>query len=119
MRRREFERLVVRALGDLPPQFRAYLDNVVVLVEDRPSRELLAQLGMAPGDLLYGYYEGTPLTEFGRDFGMRLPDRIYIFQGPIEEVCRNRAEMEAEVQATVLHEIGHHFGLSEEELEHL
>ena len=119
MRRREFEGLVARALEELPAPFKAHLDNVVVLVEKWPSADLLEEMDVGPEDTLFGFYEGTPLTEYGRDYGMRLPDRIFIFQGPIEEVCETRQEMEEEVRKTVIHEVGHYFGLGEEELEHL
>ena len=119
MRRREFERLVARALESLPVPFQSRLDNVVVIVEDWPSPELLQDLEVDPDETLFGYYEGTPLTEYGRDAGAALPDRIYIYQGAIEEVCRTKAEIIEEVRKTVLHEVGHHFGLGEAELEHL
>ena len=119
MRRREFERLVARALEALPEPFAAHLDNVIIIIEEWPRDELLRQMGMGPDETLMGYYEGTPLTEYGRDFGMQLPDRIFIFKGPIERLCNSREEVEEEIRKTVMHEVGHYFGLGEEELEHL
>ena len=125
MRRREFERLVMRALGEIPEPFQSHLENVVIIVEDWPADELLEQMGMDPKEeTLFGYYEGTPGTDHWRyggsfDAGMTLPDRIYVYQGPIEEVCASRAEMVEEVRKTVMHEVGHFFGLNEEEVEHL
>jgi len=119
VRRREFERLVAEALESLPGPFKARLDNVAVLIEDWPSEELLDSLGMGPDETLMGYYEGTPLTEYGREYDMRLPDRILIFQGPIEEACRSRREIAEEVRKTVMHEVGHFFGLGEDQVEHL
>lgn len=111
---------MLKALEALPEPFKAQLDNVVVQVEDWPEDDLLESLGMGPEETLFGYYEGSPLTEYGREAaGMRLPDRIYVFQKPIEEVCEDREEIVEEIQKTIMHEVGHHFGLNEEELEHL
>ena len=115
--RRSFRRLVDQALRSLPGDFKEQLQNLAVVVEDWPSRSLLRDLGVPEDDLLFGLYEGLPLTEWGRDDVLRIPDRIRIFQGPIEEVCTSDDEIVAEVRTTVLHEVGHHFGLSDEELE--
>jgi len=115
--RRRFQRLVDQALRSLPGDFKEQLQNLAVVVEDWPSRSLLRDLGVPEDDLLFGLYEGLPLTEWGRDDVLRIPDRIRIFQGPIEEVCTSDDEIVAEVRTTVLHEVGHHFGLSDEELE--
>lgn len=124
MKRRDFERLVEEALGQIPELFQTHLEGVVIIVEDSPPEELLEQMGMEEDETLFGYYEGTPGTDYWRDggmfdAGMTLPDRIYIFQGPIEEVCETREAMVEEVRLTVMHEVGHFFGLSEEEVEHL
>ncbi len=115
--RRRFRRLVDQALRSLPKDFEEQLQNLAVVVEDWPSGALLQDLGVPEDDLLFGLYEGLPLTEWGRDDVLRIPDRIRIFQGPIEEVCATDDEIVAEVRTTVLHEVGHHFGLSDEELE--
>ena len=117
MERTRFRRLVDRALEGLPSVFQERLQNVAVIIDDRPEPELLHDLGMDEDNLLFGLYEGLPLTEWGRDDVLRIPDRIRIFQGPIEEVCESDEEIVAEVRSTVLHEVGHHFGLSDEELE--
>ena len=88
-------------------------------------RLLLEQMGMDPEEeTLFGYYEGTPGPDYFKyggsfDSGMTLPDRIFIYQGPIEDVCTSRAEIVEEVRKTVMHEVGHFFGLNEEEVEHL
>ena len=124
MRKREFERLVERALRAIPEPFQSHLDNVVIIVEEWPPEELLQRMGMEEDETLMGFYEGTPGTDYWRDGGMfdggmTLPDRIYVFQGPIEEACGTREEMVEEVRKTVMHEVGHFFGLSEEEVEHL
>ncbi len=105
--RRRFERLVAKALSGLPEEFQSRLENVVVLIEDETPEDM-------PGTL--GLYEGVPLTERTSD-GISLPDRITLFKGPIERVCRTEEEVEGEVRLTVLHEVGHFFGLEEEQLE--
>ena len=115
--RRRFQRLVDQALRSLPGDFKEQLQNLAVVVEDWLSRSLLRDLGVPEDDLLFGLYEGLPLTEWGRDDVLRIPDRIRIFQGPIEEVCTSDDEIVAEVRTTVLHEVGHHFGLSDEDLD--
>ena len=114
--RRRFRRLVEQALERLPDEFQARLQNVAVVIEDWPSRALLRDLDVPEDELLFGLYEGLPLTEWGRDDMVRIPDRIRIFQGPIEEACATDDEIVAEVRTTVLHEVGHHFGLSDEDL---
>ena len=125
MTRVKFERLVTDALKTIPRQFREEMTNITVVVEDRPSAELLDELGITPPDTLYGLYEGTPLPERGWDHGNVLPDRITIFQAPIVEDARTHdgdggEDESAIVRAigeTVIHEFGHYFGLSEEEIE--
>lgn len=113
--REAFERLVERALDELPDEFAARLDNVAVVVEDEPDAETLADLGMEPDDELFGLYQGTPLIDRGVAF-VGLPDRIVIYRGPILRACRSPSEVVREVQKTVVHEIGHHFGLDEEDM---
>ena len=114
--RRRFERLVERALADLPPFFQERLDNVDVIIKTRPSREDLRFADAEPGEVLYGFYQGVPLTERGADYGMVLPDKITIFQEPLELDFRDERSLIREVRTTVLHEIAHHFGISDEEL---
>lgn len=119
MKREAFEELVAKALEELPQEFAERLDNVVVLVEDRPTRAQLSKSQVEPGDTLLGLYEGVPLTERGHDYGMVLPDKITIFQKPIEASCKSDAEIVAAIREVVLHEIAHHFGISDERLEEL
>jgi len=114
-RQLRFEALVREALADLPEQFRQRLQNVAVVIEDRPSPGLLRTLGMPPDSPLFGLYEGVPLTVRG-DAGSVLPDRITIFREPIERTCRTRAEVKREVRDTVIHEVAHYFGLSDAEI---
>jgi predicted Zn-dependent protease with MMP-like domain len=119
MRRQEFERLVDRALRKLPRNFRAKLSNIAVIVEDWADDETLAEMGIEPPDTLYGLYRGVDLTRRGSFYGNVMPDTITIYQGPIEEDCATREEMAELVRETVMHELGHYFGLDDEQLEEI
>lgn len=119
MQRRRFLRLVRQALADLPSPYRAWLENVDVVVERQPRPSQLRSAGLRPGETLFGLYEGVPLTERVSSYGMVLPDKISIFQEPLEREFPDDAELVDEVRRTVLHELAHHFGLSDEELERL
>jgi predicted Zn-dependent protease with MMP-like domain len=114
-----FTKLVEEALNDIPSQFREAINNVAVVVEDEPSAELLQEMDMEPGDTLFGLYQGTPLTERSSTYGNVLPDRISIYQLPIEEACEDDEDIRQCVAETVIHEFGHYFGLSEEEIEEI
>jgi len=118
---RRFERLVARALDDLPEPFADHMENVSVVIEEAPDDELLRSMEMDPddpGDTLFGLYEGVPLTERGFD-EVLLPDQITIFRRPLLEWCESEEEVVDEVRVTVLHEIGHFFGMDEERLDEL
>jgi len=117
--RKEFERLVERAIARLPRSFREKLENVAVVVEDWADEETLEEMGIEPPDTLYGLYRGTDLTRRDSGYGNVLPDVITIYQGPIAEDSDSVADMEALVQDTVVHEIGHYFGLDDDRLEEL
>lgn len=117
--RARFERLVLRALRGLPPDFRRRLDNVDVIVERRPSAALLRRAGVGRGHTLLGLYLGIPLTARTAGYSMTLPDRIIIFQEPIEAICSNSRELVTQVRQTVLHELAHHFGIGDERLREL
>jgi len=117
MTRGRFEQLVVEALDSLPGRFRAHLRNVAVIVEDEPSPELLEEMEVPPGETLFGLYHGTPLTERPWDYGNALPDRIVVFRRPNEADCASEAEVVTNIGETLIHEVGHFFGLSEEEIE--
>jgi predicted Zn-dependent protease with MMP-like domain len=117
MTRSEFEALVRDALALIPPDFRDRFHNVEVVVEDAPSPELLAEMGYEAGETLFGLYHGTPLTERGWAHGNVLPDRIVIYQQPLEDAFTDPDEMFEEVCLTLIHEAGHYFGLSEDEIE--
>jgi predicted Zn-dependent protease with MMP-like domain len=114
--RKEFERLVERALRKLPRRFRARLENIAVVVEDWADEETLDEMGIEPPDTLYGLYRGTDLTRRDLQYGGVLPDVIAIYQGPIQEDCETIAEMEELVRDTVAHEVGHYFGLDDDQL---
>ncbi|MGH7165660.1 MAG: metallopeptidase family protein [Nitrospiraceae bacterium] len=113
----EFERLVRLAVEGLPDQYRRLLGNVAVVVEEEPSREVLEDLGLESEDDLLGLYSGTAHgDESFFDPAGRLPDRVSIYRGPILRLCRTTEEVIQEVRDTVVHEIGHHFGLDDEEM---
>lgn len=116
MTREEFEKLVGEALDGLPPEFAAKLDNVAVVVEDWPTEEELGRSNVGPGMTLFGLYRGIPQT--GRtNYTNTVPDKIIIFSGPMFAVYGSDAvALRNQVRKTVLHEIGHHFGMSEEEI---
>ncbi|HEV8227840.1 MAG TPA: metallopeptidase family protein [Methylomirabilota bacterium] len=113
----EFEALVERALRRLPRQFKDRITNVAVVVEDWADEETLEELGIEPPDTLYGLYRGTDLTRRDSSYGNVLPDTIHIYQGPIEEDCADPDEMAELVLDTVIHEIGHYFGLDDDTME--
>ena len=120
MTRERFTRLVEEALQDIPRSFRDEMKNVAVVVEDEPSREILEEMEMDPEEeSLFGLYQGTPLPERGWAHGNALPDRISIYQFPIEDACEDDEEIRTCVAETVIHEFGHHFGMSEEEIEEI
>jgi predicted Zn-dependent protease with MMP-like domain len=119
MTRARFEKLVEEALKEIPKRFRKAMHNVAVVVEDEPSQELLDEMEIEPGDTLFGLYQGTPLPERSWGHGNSLPDRISIYQKPTEEACETEEEIRDCVAETVIHEFGHYFGLSEEEIEEI
>ena len=114
---REFERLVEEALAGLPPQFAELLDNVVVVVEEEPAGDDLAALEDSGGDELLGIYRGVALTRRHHDMLPTLPDQIAIFRGPINRVARTRHDAMLEIRDTVIHELGHYFGLHDADME--
>ena len=118
-RRNDFDRALRNALAELPPMFRDALENVAVVVEDWAPDELLDELGIQQDDALYGFYHGVPLPERSvQDSGV-LPDKISIYRGPLEEDFPDRGELSRQIRITLLHEIGHYFGMDEEELSRL
>jgi predicted Zn-dependent protease with MMP-like domain len=112
----QFEAAVEEALASIPADLLAEMDNVVVTVEDEPSAGDLADLGMGPDELLFGLYQGTPLTERGASTYGDLPDRIVIYRLPLLEACDSRRQLRREIRDTVIHEVGHYFGFDEDAL---
>ena len=119
MNRAAFERLVTEAVALIPKRFRREIRNLALVVEEEPSPALLEEMEIEPPDSLYGLYQGTPLTERRWDYGNTLPDRITLYQRPIEEDCEDEDEVRAVIGETLIHEVGHYFGLSEEEIEEI
>lgn len=118
--RERFAELVERAIAGLPPQFaRALEEEVRIEIRDRPTRRELKSLGLDEDELLLGLYQGHPLTERSIESSGRLPDVIHVFQEDCELVSDSEAQLVEEVRVTVLHELGHHFGLDEDELSRL
>jgi predicted Zn-dependent protease with MMP-like domain len=95
------------------------MKNLALVVEDEPSPAMLEEMDIEPPDSLYGLYQGTPLTERTSTWGNTLPDVITLFQKPIEEDCEDEDEIRAVIGETLIHEVGHYFGLSEEEIEEI
>jgi predicted Zn-dependent protease with MMP-like domain len=114
--RRRFEELVSEALEGLPPRFAERLSNIDVEVRDWPTPGELRAARVPLGGLLLGLYRGVPQTRRSQGYNLALPDRISIYQGPIERVCRSDDEVRERVRRTVVHEIAHHFGWSDSEL---
>ena len=119
MTRKQFHRLVARAVRGIPARFRREMDNVAVVVEDVPPPELLAEMEIEPPDTLYGLYQGIPLPERDWTHGNVLPDRITIYQQPILEDFEHEDDIVKAIGETVIHEFGHYFGLDEEEIEEI
>jgi len=111
-----FELLVARAVETLPEEFITRLENVDVVVEDYPTRGQMARVGLGRGQTLLGLYEGVPLTKRGAHYGLVPPDKITIFQKPIEAKCRYGTEITAEIKRVIQHEIAHHFGIGDARL---
>lgn len=119
MTRDDFTRLVEEALREIPARFRAAMKNVAVVVEDVPPLHILEEMEMGADETLFGLYQGTPLPDRGWGYGNALPDRISIYQRPIVEACVGDEEIRDCVAETVIHEFGHYFGMSEEEIEEI
>ncbi|MFN3975331.1 MAG: metallopeptidase family protein [Dehalococcoidia bacterium] len=116
--RRAFRRLVERAIATLPTPVLVYLDNVDILVQDWPSQEQLRSVGVQDPYGLLGLYEGIPQTE-RTAYNLVLPDRITLFQRPIEAACESADEVAGQVRTTILHELAHHYGWKDQDMERL
>lgn len=116
-----FEELVDEALDSIPDEFWAVVDNLAVTVADWPTQDQLYRSGIRGGGMLLGLYEGVPLTERSSHYGLVPPDKVTIFRGPILRVCppNDEGSVRRQVRRTVLHEVAHHFGISDERLHEL
>ncbi len=112
----EFEELVDEALESIPPPFEPYLEGLAVDVEPMPDEETLEEMGIDDPRSLLGLYRGTPLTARSVEQSLRMPDSIVIYQRNIERMCRTRQQLVEQIRKTILHEVGHHFGMDEDEL---
>jgi predicted Zn-dependent protease with MMP-like domain len=113
---REFVEVARRVMDELPQPFAGWLENVVVDVELEPTRKMLEDVGLDPDEeTLFGLFEGRAVTE--QEYGEHAPNRILLFKRPIEEACRSRDEVAYEIRRTLVHELAHHFGYSEEDLD--
>jgi predicted Zn-dependent protease with MMP-like domain len=117
MTRERFLALVNEALASIPSEFRDAIVNVAIVVEDEPSEEHLAEMEIEPSDTLLGLYQGTPLPERQWAHGNALPDKVTLFQGPIEDASEGDDDVVVAIGETLIHELGHYFGLSEDEIE--
>lgn len=113
MEKQRFEELVVKAINGLPEEFQEKLENVDVVVEDWPSARQLRGLRLRQREQLLGLYEGVPQTDRGQSYTLVLPDKITIFQKPVEAQCHSDREIEVEIGGVIRHEIAHHFGISD------
>lgn len=107
------------ALREIPPAFAEFMQRLVIDIEQSPDEAVLAGLDINDPTELLGLYQGTPLTDRSVEQVPAMPDRVIIYQRNIEAACNSHEELIAEIRATVLHEVGHHFGLDEDELESL
>ena len=115
----EFEKLVEQAVQELPEKIRQKMENVAIVVEDRPSLEQLRKVGVRYGGILLGLYEGIPQTKWGRGFGGNLPDKITIFKESVKKFVSSPEEIKELVKNIVWHEVAHHFGFDEKEVREL
>jgi predicted Zn-dependent protease with MMP-like domain len=116
MKLKEFERLVGKAISRIPKEIREHMKNMAIVIEKRPSPELLEEMNLEPDETLFGLYTGIPLPERSAFDPPLYPDQILIFKEPLEEFCRTPGELEEEIEITVAHEVAHYLGMSEEEL---
>jgi predicted Zn-dependent protease with MMP-like domain len=120
MNREDFAALVAEAMDEVPEEFMRRLDNVEVVIEDEPTPQLVRSLGMDPRRAtLFGLYQGVPLHQRGANYGGVLPDKITIFYGPLVRACRSPERIRSQVRDTVIHEIGHFFGLDDDAIRDL
>ncbi len=113
----QFEEIIRTSFQKIPPQFRQYLENVAFVLEETPDAELRRELQLRPNDELLGLYQGVPRTRRGAGFGNALPDKITFYRLALQDRCENAEALREEVLDVLKHEIGHHFGMDEAQLE--
>ena len=113
---KEFDKIVKRSIGRIPREIRQHLENILIAVQKRPSRALLQEIGLLPNETLLGIYRGVPLEKHSVTAPPLYPDTIFLFQEPLGELCDTIKEMERQIEKTIVHEIAHYFGISEERL---
>jgi predicted Zn-dependent protease with MMP-like domain len=113
---KEFDRIVNRAIERIPSEIRQHLENISISVQRRPSRKLLKEMGLSPGEPLLGLYQGVSLMERSVFEPPLFPDTVILFQEPLESICTTSGELERQIEITVVHEIAHFLGFSDEEL---
>jgi len=114
MTNREFDQVVQRAIRRIPEEIRKHLKNIMISVQDRPSPDILEEMGYPPDETLFGLYYGTSLLERSLNEPPLYPDTIFIYQEPLEEWCETPEELEEEIEITVVHEIAHYLGMDED-----
>jgi len=115
----EFDRIVRMALDRIPADLSRYLDNLIISVRKRPSRKMLREMNLEVGDALFGLFDGVPLTERSVTSPPLFPDSILLFQEPLEAACETLEQLEEEIEVTIVHEVAHFVGMSEERLTEL
>jgi predicted Zn-dependent protease with MMP-like domain len=118
MRRPQFERIVAQALDGLPEEVLAAMENLEVTIENEPSDQVREEFALADDETLFGIYQGTPLVDRGFNEPL-LPDRIILYQTPLEDTFPRRDELVAEIRRTVIHEVAHYLGMEEDEIDDL
>jgi predicted Zn-dependent protease with MMP-like domain len=115
----EFDGIVTRAIGRIPQEISRHLDNIIISVRKRPTRQMLKEAGIPPGETLLGIYQGVSLIERSMTDPPFYPDTILIFQEPLEEFCETAEELAQEIEITVVHEVAHFVGITEKRLAEL
>jgi predicted Zn-dependent protease with MMP-like domain len=116
---KDFDRIVKKAIRSIPEEIQQYLDNIVISVKKRPSKKMLQEMGLSPEEPLLGVYDGVSLMDRSVTSPPLFPDSIILFQEPLEEMCETIEELEEEIEITVVHEVAHFVGITEERLEEL
>lgn len=116
---KEFDAVVQRGIERLPDEIRRYLNNIIIAVRARPSRGMLREVGLQEGDTLLGLFRGVPLVHRSATSPPLYPDTIYLFQEPLEQMCSTAGELEEEIEVTLVHEVAHFVGMTEQRLAEL